>query len=184
MGQPPRVDWQAALAEHDRWLRAVVAARLGNRHAVDEVMQEVAMAAVAQKAPLQDATRVAPWLYRLAVRQVLLFRRKLGRQRKLTERFATRVAVDDADRPGVDPLDWLLLDERRKLVRRALEKLPARDAEILLLKYTQDWSYHELAAHLGISHSAVEARLHRARAKLRDQLTAEDLAPASGAPRT
>lgn len=180
---PAKVDWPAVLAENDRWLRAVVAARLGNRHAVDEVMQEVAMAAVAQKAPLNDATRAAPWLYRLAVRQVLLYRRKLGRQRKLTERFATRVAVDEAERPGTDPLDWLLLDERRERVREALSKLPPRDSEILLLKYTQDWSYHELAAHLGISHSAVEARLHRARAKLRDQLTAQDLAPASGAAR-
>jgi RNA polymerase sigma-70 factor (ECF subfamily) len=45
--------------------------------------------------------------------------------------------------------------------------LSPRDAEILLLKYTEDWSYRELAAHLGISESAVEARLHRARGRLR-----------------
>ena len=29
--------------------------------------------------------------------------------------------------------------------------------------YLKDWSYRQLAAHLGISESAVEARLHRAR---------------------
>jgi RNA polymerase sigma-70 factor (ECF subfamily) len=45
--------------------------------------------------------------------------------------------------------------------------LPRRDGEILLLKYTEDWSYRELAAHLGISESAVEARLYRARSRLR-----------------
>jgi fructose-1-phosphate kinase PfkB-like protein len=33
--------------------------------------------------------------------------------------------------------------------------------EILLLKYTENWSYHEIAAKLGITHSAVETRLHR-----------------------
>ena len=32
--------------------------------------------------------------------------------------------------------------------------------------------YHQIADHLGISHAAVEARLHRARAKLRHELTA------------
>jgi RNA polymerase sigma-70 factor (ECF subfamily) len=65
-----------------------------------------------------------------------------------------------------------LADEKRELIRVALDRLASRDAEILLLKYTEDWSYRELAEHLGISHSAVEARLHRARARLRCELTA------------
>ena len=51
-----------------------------------------------------------------------------------------------------------------------MSQLVPRDAEILMLKYTEDWSYRALADHLGISHSAVEARLHRARQRLRDEL--------------
>ena len=47
---------------------------------------------------------------------------------------------------------------------------PRRDAEILLLKYTEDWSYRQLAGRLGITESAVEARLHRARLRLRAEL--------------
>ncbi|MEK6237281.1 MAG: sigma-70 family RNA polymerase sigma factor, partial [Planctomycetales bacterium] len=61
---------------------------------------------------------------------------------------------------------------RRALVRKALEGLARRDREILLLKYTEDWSYRRLAEQLGISVSAVEARLHRARKRLREQLAA------------
>jgi RNA polymerase sigma-70 factor (ECF subfamily) len=167
-GQP--IDWPAMLAKHDRWLRTVVLARIGELHGVDEVLQEVSLAAVAQKAPLHDATKVAPWLYRLAVTQSLLYRRKQGRRRKLTDRYAERYRPTEADcRP--DPLAWLLADERRKLVRKALARLSQRDAEILLLKYTEDWSYRDLAAHLGTSESAVEARLHRARARLRQELS-------------
>ncbi len=164
------VDWAAELACHDRWLRTVVHARLGERQAVGEVMQEIALAAVAQQAPLQDRSRVAAWLYRLAIRQVLLYRRKCGRQRKLVDGYAR----DQIGSAGVldirEPLDWLLQAERRGLVRVALERLPRRDAEILLLKYSENWSYRVLAAHLGTSESAVEARLHRARARLRNAL--------------
>ena len=170
--QQVAVDWQAALAEHDRWLRMVVRARLGDWQSVDEVMQEVSLAAVAQRAPLADAAKVAPWLYRLAVRQVLLHRRKHGRRRNLVDRYARETQPTEVDRRTVDPLEWLLADERGRSVRAALAKLPPRDAEILLLKYAEDWSYHEIASHLGISHSAVEARLHRARQRLRDCLTA------------
>jgi RNA polymerase sigma factor (sigma-70 family) len=170
--QQSAVDWQAALAEHEGWLRTVVRARLGEWQAVDEVLQEVSLAAVAQRAPLADPAKVAPWLYRLAVRQVLLYRRKHGRRRKLVDRFARETQPTDVDRRTIDPLQWLLADERGRLVRMALAKLAPRDGEILLLKYSEDWSYHEIAARLGIGHSAVETRLHRARLRLRDELLA------------
>ena len=49
--------------------------RLGEPQAIDEVMQDVSLAAVRQQAPLNDPEKVAPWLYRLAVRQTLLYRR-------------------------------------------------------------------------------------------------------------
>ena len=57
-------------------------------------------------------------------------------------------------------------------------RLPRRDAEILMLKYTEEWNYQELAQHLGISHSAVETRLHRARQRLRVELAALNVTPA------
>jgi RNA polymerase sigma-70 factor (ECF subfamily) len=164
------VDWAARLAEHDRWLRTVVLARLGERQAVDEVMQEVALAAVAQQAPLNDLSRVGAWLYQLAVRQALLYRRRHGRQRRLLSGYAGSRASDQRFSHSPDPLDMLLQDERRALVREALGRLPRRDVEILLLKYTEDWSYRELAGHLGLSESAVEARLHRARRRLREAM--------------
>lgn len=173
-GAPLELDWQRELARHERWLRTVLAARLRSRQAVDEVMQEVSLAAIEQKAPLADAHKVAPWLYRLAVTQALLHRRKLGRQRRLAERFAERTQPVEADSREADPLVWLMAVERRKAVREALNRLAPRDREILLLKYSEGWHYHQLAAHLGISHSAVEARLHRARARLRNEMTARE----------
>lgn len=170
------VDWQAALAQHDRWLRVIVYSRLRNREAVDEVMQEIALAVVRQSSPLSDPSRIAPWLYRLAVRQVLLFRRKSGRQRKLLDRYAERIEPVVEHELNADPLDWLLASERRQMVRVALERLAPLDTEVMLLKYTENWSYDEIARHLGVSHSAIESRLHRARRRLREELIALDVA--------
>lgn len=170
------IDWQAALDQHDRWLRAVVYARVREPEAVDDVMQEVALAAIRQAAPISDPTKVGPWLYRLAVRHALLYRRKCGRQRNLTTRYANRFQPTESATRTPDPLGWLLHNERCQHVRQALERLATRDAEILLLKYSEDWNYHMIAAHLGISHSAVETRLHRARNRLRDQLARIELA--------
>src|SRR5207244_2919913 len=107
--------------------------------------------------------------HRLAVVQVFLYRRRNGRRRRLRDAYATRRAAT-AEAPP-DPLAWLVLDERRTLVREALSRLPPRDAEVLWLKYGEDWSYRELADHLGVSEGAVEARLHRARQRLREALS-------------
>lgn len=175
MTTSPAIDWPAALAQHDRWLRTIVLARVRERQAVDDVMQEVALAAVRQAAPLADAAKVAPWLYRLAVRQALLYRRKCGRRRRLQENYESRSldrrpANGHSEQSVLEPLGWLLSDERQALVRQALGRIAPRDREILLLKYTEDWNYGQIATHLGVSHSAIEARLHRARRRLREQL--------------
>lgn len=166
----PAFDWSGILARHERWLRTAVFARLREVDGVDEVMQAVAVAAIKQQAPLLDLSKVAPWLYRLAVWQTLQYRRRTGRQRKLAGNYAQSLAFAASSDQLSDPLAWLLADERQRLTRTALSRLSRRDAEILLLKYTEDWSYRDLAAHLGISESAVEARLHRARLRLRGEL--------------
>lgn len=166
-----KIDWQAEFQRNERWLRSIVYARVGEPGAVDDVMQEVALAAVRQSAPIADSSKVAPWLYRLAVRYVLLYRRKMGRTRKLLDRYAERFQPSSDDQHlEANPLAWLLSEERRDLVRRALQQLRGGDVEILMLKYTENWSYHEIAEHLSVSHSAVEARLHRARERLRASL--------------
>lgn len=169
------IDWAAVLDEHRGWLQTVVRSRLIEPDAVDDVMQEVAVAAIRQRSPIEDPRKVAPWLYRVAVRQVQLYRRKKGRTRKLVGRYRERLGPADAKPQAPDPLAWLISEERRELLRRALNNLPRRDAEILMLKYSEDWRYRQLAGHLGISLSAVEARLHRARHRLRSELISMEI---------
>lgn len=161
----PEINWSDELVQHAVWLRKVIYIRLGEVAGVEEVFQELAVAALRQKAPIRDPSRVAPWLYRLAVNLSLLYRRKLGRHRKLMERY-TFHKESDTTGPYEDPFQWLVREERRKQVREALSQLPPRDSEILLLKHTQNWSYRQIAEHLDITESAVETRLHRARKRL------------------
>ena len=122
--------------------------------------------------PLLEPGRLVGWLYRLAVRQALLYRRRVGRQRTLVDRYAHRQGTR-SENPELSPLSWLVHDERRAMVQQALRRLPPRDADLLVLKYAEGWSARELAARLGVKTSAVEARLHRARGRLRAELAAQ-----------
>ena len=160
------VDWQRELSEHRRWLATVLRARGVEVHALDEVLQEVHIAAVKHADRLRDPAKVAPWLYRIAVTCALQYRRRMGRGKRLIERYA----AEQSTQFEPDPLDWLLADEQRRIVREAIASLPPRDAELLLLKYTEDWSYRQLAEHIGVTVSSIESRLHRAREKMRQAL--------------
>ena len=167
-GGTTSIDWGAELRRHGQWLRRVLLARSQDHQSVDELLQSVSVAVLQKPQSLQDASRVAPWLYRIAVRVALLHRRRLGRQRRLQTALTEQAS---AMRSAGDPLDWLLAVERNQIVQQSLACLPSKEAELLVLKYTEDWSYRELAAHLGLSESAVESRLTRARSRLREHLS-------------
>ncbi len=159
-----------ALPEHENWLRTTLFSRLGNRDEVEEVMQEVAVAAANQSAKLQPVERAGPWLYRVAIRQMLLFRRKAGRRRKLLNRVVDRPLHRDEASATRSPLEFLISQERQTEVRQALVKMSERDRQLLMLKYVDGLSYGDIAQRVGVSASAVQSRLHRARNLLRREL--------------
>ena len=80
---------------------------LGEPQAVEEVLQDVAVATVEHGHRLRDPAKIAPWLYRVAVVAALQYRRRAGRGRKLLDRFAERMPPTEADDREPDPLDWL-----------------------------------------------------------------------------
>jgi RNA polymerase sigma factor (sigma-70 family) len=169
-------DWAGLLARHARWLRTVLLARSGEPAAVDELFQDITVA-VLRKPPVQVAEARRPaWLYAVAVKTALLYRRRQGRQRRLVARCETNGHQSSSP---IDPLAWLLLAEREQLIQTALQALAPKDRELLLLKYTEDWSYCDLADHLGLTVSAVEARLHRARSRLRSELVRREITEAT-----
>lgn len=191
---PLPADPNEALRMHGSWLRAVAIARLRGLEGADDVMQDVAMAAVRNWATLRTAANAKPWLYRLTVRAALMHRRTLGRARKrikeAIDTYTSKYGVSESGRrqhtPGTtgagasegdaggggiggsgDPLGALLATERHAQLRVAIAKLPVKDMEMLLLKHVDDCSYQEIAARLGVTAGVVQMRLFRARQKLR-----------------
>lgn len=162
-----QIDWGVALRENERWMRSTIALRVGEAAAVDEVFQEVALAATSQKAPLRDVAKLGSWLYRLVVIQSALYRRKVGRKRKLLKRYAEEVISSQNQYSQTEPIDWLLSKERQTMIRNALATLSEEERNILLMKYRDELSYRDIAAKLHSTELAVQSKLHRARARLK-----------------
>ena len=167
-------DPNEALRLHGGWLRAVAIARLRGLEGADDVMQDVAMAAVRNWETLRTTANAKPWLYRLTVRAALMHRRTLGRARRriaeAIETYRSQHGAEEGDVARADPLRGLLSSERHAELREAVARLPGKDVEMLLLKHVDDCSYQEIAQRLGVTAGVVQMRLFRARQKLREML--------------
>lgn len=161
-----------AMRMYGSWLRAVAVARLRGSQGADDVMQDVAAAALRNWSTLQSPRNAKPWLYRLTVRAALMHRRTLGRARKRVHEAAEMQMARYGSHGATfaDPLESLLSSERSMQLRAALARMPSKDAELLLMKHVDDCSYKEIASRLGVTQSVVEMRLFRARQKLRTML--------------
>jgi RNA polymerase sigma-70 factor (ECF subfamily) len=129
---------------------------LGDRHDAEEVAQEALARAYARWRTV--AGHDEPWVARVATNLAI------GRWRR---RRPTGAMVDAAT---ADP-DVLA---RIELVA-ALERLPRRQREVVVLRYLADLSERDVAAALHTTVGSVKQHAHRATARLR-----ADLAPEGG----
>lgn len=152
--------------------------RISEAEAVEDIMQNIALALVRQREGLPDIKRIGAWLYQVAVRQVLMYRRTRGRRRNFEDRLAQGASADlaTATEPA-NPVDRVMAAEQQEQVRDAMQDLEELDRQILMLKYSEGWSYRQLAEHLGVKEDTVEYRLLKARKNLRrllaSRITAE-----------
>jgi hypothetical protein len=150
----------AALVERNRsQVEAVVERMIGGE--AEDLVQEALLRAYLGLSQLRDPGRFGAWLCGIAVN---LAKMRLRRRRLETRLFAERTIDEDFE-------DRELL----RVVRDAVDVLPAGQREVVLMHYIDDLSCDEIAALVGSSPGAVRVRLHRARRQLRDELAA--LAP-------
>jgi RNA polymerase sigma-70 factor (ECF subfamily) len=120
-----------------------------------------------------------PWLRQIALDRLLDLRRRHLRAAKrsvvreepgvlsLPDESAAELAARLIDL-GSSPSRHLLHEEQRERVRAALERLPAADREVLVLRHLEQMPAREVAAVLGVGEGAVRMRLVRALGRLRD----------------
>jgi RNA polymerase sigma-70 factor (ECF subfamily) len=159
----------------ERWQRRLTSyllRSLGNEAAAVDLAQETFVRVYQSREKYRPTGAFSTWLFAIAtnlVRQHFRWLKRhptvsmdsadpLGEDRPLGERLP-----DDADNP-------VEADERARSVRRAISALPQDLREAVLLFEYEDLSYEEIAKIAGCSRKAVETRLYRARAILREKL--------------
>jgi len=179
---------QELLLRHRQRLRQMIAVRidhrLGARLDPSDVVQEVFMDAL-RKMPdyLQERPLTFyPWLRQLAwERLAKLHERHVQAQKRAATRevrwdgaLPDESALVLADRllaPGSSPSKQVLRREMQGRVQAALARLTEHEREVLVMRYLEQLSIHEIAAVLGITESGVKSRHLRALQRIRGLLS-------------
>lgn len=127
-------------------------------HEAEEVAQEAFVRALRAMHTLEGERRFYPWMTVIAKR-ITIDRHRRDRWIDLT---------DEPDLGSIDPdIEHLFDAVDAGHVRQAMEGLGPRHREVLDLRETQGMSYGQIAEHLAVPVTTVEALLHRARKALR-----------------
>jgi RNA polymerase sigma factor (sigma-70 family) len=150
-----------------------VTRRLG-ADAAEDVAAETFLVAFRQRASYcGDGRDCLPWLYGIATR--LCHRHWRTETRQL--RLLARTGVDSVIEPFTDQVEAQVTASAVKpRLAEALSRLPKPQRDALLLQARADLTYDQIATATGVQLGTVQARISRARHRLREQLA--DLNPA------
>jgi len=132
---------------------------------VDDIVQDVFLAAFVGLRKFRGDCRLRTWLFTITVNKCRSHR--AGRKRRLR---AARMEAGALIGPGGGRERPIVDDETCARVRQAVEALPGKYREVIVLKYLQDLDTPEICTLLAITSNSMQVRLSRARKRLKARL--------------
>lgn len=161
-----RAAFESAYRAHAPAVLGYLTRRTPDHADAADLLAEVFLIAWRRRADLPGDDGLRPWLYVVARNLLTDHHRRGTRRSRLTAALAasvTRAVEHSAEQRALDAGDGEL--------RAALARLDADDRELLTLVAWEELTPTQAAQVLGIRPGAARSRLHRARARLRAELS-------------
>jgi RNA polymerase sigma-70 factor (ECF subfamily) len=163
-GERAESDVGALVETYSALLFRVAHSVLRSRTEAEDVVQDAFVRVLEHRVRLPAVREMRVWLVKI-VWNLALDRRRGIRPEQMDTGFAMGLVSANV------PADEAIAEAARmKRVLEAIERLPGREREALLLSAMEELSTAEIGAVLGRSESSVRALLFRARARLRERL--------------
>jgi len=152
-----REAFDSLVVRHQARMLRVAQRLLGDPGAAADAVQNTFLALFGALGDYQARGKFRSYLYRLLLNQC----RRMHRGWHLE--YRTRSLLPSEPMTS----DQLLARERQQEVERALARLPAKQRSVLLMRYTAELGYQEIADALDIPLGTVKSRIFEATARLR-----------------
>lgn len=165
--EPAAPDLPALVREHSPLLYRIALSIVCNPAEAEDIVQDVFLRVLQRQDQLSGIAELRAWLVRIAWNLALDRRRRI-RPEQMDDTFAAGLLSASL------PADQAIAEARcMAQVLSAIERLPKKERQALLLSAMEELSTTELATVLGKTESGVRALLFRARTRLRQRLGEE-----------
>ena len=166
--------FEQLVGRYDRKLLRIALSVTHNREDSQDVVQEAFLKAFQNLGQFREHSQFSTWLIRITLNQSLM---KLRKQRTVREVSLDEDFQAEGEMLSMEVADWspnpeelYRVSELRQILIKTLEELPRILRTVFVLRDIEALSIDQTAAVLNLSHTAVKARLWRARLQLRERL--------------
>ncbi len=150
-------------------IKNYLASYCGKEYA-EELAQEVFLKVSRNLEKFRGESDVRTWIYRIAINQAKDY---LKSRYKKDSDLISEKDLEHLDPVRVDEYSPEILNiasEMNECIREFILRLPHKYSTVLLLSELRGQNLSEISEVLGISQNTAKVRLHRARAKLKDEM--------------
>lgn len=160
--------YEILLRRYNQRLYRALRAYLHDEADVQDAMQETYLKAYQKLHQYKGDAAFSTWLVRIGINEAL---QHLRRAKKRSGRMPPHPEGDrllHLPDTRMDPEHTAIHSETRRIVERAIDRLPEAYRAVYLLREVEGLPSTEVAACLGITEGNVKVRLHRAKALLKE----------------
>ena len=167
--------FEQLIKRYDRKLFRIAQSVTHNREDSQDAVQEAFLKAYQNLATFREDSKFSTWLIRITLNQSLM---KLRKQRATKEASLDDDFQAEGEVRPIEVTDWApnpeqlyWASELRDILIKCLEELSPILRTVFVLRDIEGLTIDQTAEVLDVSHTAVKARLWRARLQLRESLT-------------
>ncbi len=170
-------DFDRLVRLHQQRIYRVLLAVLRDADAADTLTQECFLRAYQKRKSFRGAASAGTWLVRIAIN--LARDHQKNRRQSFWRRLmaspgdASEAAAAEVPDLRASPERALLAREETRAVARAVDRLPARQREVFLLRFVEEMSLEEIAQATELETGTVKSHLSRAVTAVRQTIRSE-----------
>ncbi len=163
--------FQELVSRYHQKIYVVLSGLLRNREDAQEVAQEAFFRAYRKIKSFQGGSSFYTWLYRIAVNMAIDSQRRQKRN-PLDFRETMDGLFEEQNEVARDPFSDVHDRELREKLVSAINDLTPEHRAVIILRTVEGLSYKDIGEILGCSEGTVMSRLHYARKRLQEKLSA------------